>query len=325
MIFHNPYLLFLLLILVPLIVWYVLKWRNSNPSVGISTTSSLRKYRARFKIWLMHFCFTLQLIAVAAIIVALARPQTHDSLSSSSIEGTDIVIALDISSSMLATDLQPNRIEAAKEVASKFVNQRTNDNIGLVVFSGESLSLMPLTTDRAALINAIANTKTGELNDGTAIGDGIASSINRLVSGQAKSKSIILLTDGTNNAGDVAPSTAAQIAKQKGIRIYSIGVGTNGSIQITDPYGFSSTSMETKIDEAALQNISSLTGGKFFRATDSRTLRRVFEEIDSLEKSKINVNNFTQTKEDFMPWVIIALCALTLQLLIRYTVLRRIP
>ncbi len=325
MMFYHPGMLLLLLVNIPLVVWYVMKWRNSNPSVGMSSISTLRPFRATFKVGLMHFCFALQLIAVSCIIVALARPQTHDSLRSSSIEGTDIVIALDISSSMLATDLQPNRIDAAKEVASKFVSQRPNDNIGLVVFSGESLSLMPLTTDKAALINAISSTKTGALNDGTAIGDGIASSINRLVSGQAKSKSIILLTDGTNNAGDVAPSTAATIAKQKGIRIYAIGVGTNGSIRITDPYGFSTTTMETKIDEAALTNIANVTGGKYFRATDSRMLRQVFEEIDALEKSKINVNNFTQTEENFMPWILGALCALCLYLIVRYTVLRRIP
>ena len=325
MIFRHPWLLCLLIVNIPLIVWYVLKWRDSNPSVGMSTVSTLRQFRATFKVGLMHFCFALQLIAISCLIVALARPQTHDSLRSSSIEGTDIVLALDISSSMLATDLQPNRIDAAKEVASKFVSQRPNDNIGFVVFSGESLSLMPLTTDKAALVNAISNVKTGALNDGTAIGDGIASSINRLVTGQAKSKSIILLTDGTNNAGDVAPSTAAQIAKQKVIRIYAIGVGTNGSIRITDPYGFSTTTMETKIDEGALTSLANVTGGKYFRATDSRMLRHVFEEIDALEKSKINVNNFTQTEENFMPWILGALCALSLFLLIRYTVLRRIP
>lgn len=321
----HPWLLLLFIVYVPLIVWYVLKWRNANPSMGISSVASLRKYRCRSKVWLMHVCFGLQLVAIGGLIVALTRPQKHDSLRSSTIEGTDIVLALDISSSMLATDLEPNRIDAAKEVASKFVSQRPNDNVGLVVFSGESLSLMPLTTDKAALVNAIANTKTGSLNDGTAIGDGIASSINRLVSGQAKSKSIILLTDGTNNAGEVAPATAAQIARQKGIRIYSIGVGTNGTISITDPYGFSTTQMETKIDEEALKNIAAVTGGKYFRATDSRMLRQVFEEIDSLEKSKINVNNFTQTEDNFTPWIIVALCALGLQLLIRYTVLRRIP
>lgn len=325
MILLHPWRLLLLLLLVPLIAWYIWKWKNSNPSLAISTVSSIRKYGSCLKVWLMHFCFILQLVALSALIVALARPQTHNALQSSNIEGTDIVIALDISSSMLATDLQPNRIQSAKDVASKFVSNRPNDNIGLVVFSGESLSLMPLTTDKAALINAISTTKTGDLNDGTAIGDGLASSINRLVSGQAKSKSIILLTDGTNNAGDVAPSTAAQIAKQKGIRVYAIGVGTNGSIRITDPYGFSSTTMETKIDEQALKNIANTTGGKYFRATDSRTLRQVFDEIDSLEKSRIKVNNFTQTEENFTPWILIALCAYAAFLMLRYTFLRRIP
>ena len=321
----HPYYLLFLLILLPLIAWYVWKWRNANPSIGVSTAKPFLATPARFKVLLMHFCFFLQLVAIAAIIVAICRPQTHDSLRTSNVEGTDIVIAMDISSSMLATDLQPTRFQAAKDVAQKFVGQRTDDNIGLVVFSGESLSLMPLTSDKSAVINAIANVKPGILNDGTAIGDGIASAINRLVTGQAKSKSIILLTDGTNNAGDVAPATAAQIAKQKGIKIYTIGVGTNGSITITDPYGFSTTTMETKIDEAALKNIAQQTGGKYFRATDSRMLRDVFQEIDSLEKTRLNVNNYTQTEENFMPWILTAICALVLQLLIRYTVLRRIP
>jgi Ca-activated chloride channel family protein len=280
---------------------------------------------ARLKVALMHACFLLQLVALGGMIVALARPQTHDSQSSSNVEGTDIVLALDISSSMLANDLQPTRIQAAKDVAQKFVNHRPNDNIGLVVFSGESLSLMPLTGDKAAVINAISNVKTGDLNDGTAIGDGISSAINRLVSGQAKSKSIILLTDGTNNAGEVAPVTAAQIAKQKGIKIYTIGVGTNGTINITDPYGFSTTTMETKIDENVLKNIASITNGKYFRATDSHMLREVFDEIDNLEKTRLNVNSITRTDENFMPWLLLSLCAYSLFLLIRYTVLRRIP
>ena len=325
MLFAKPYLLFLLILIIPLVAWYVWKWRKSDPSVGVSTVAPILSFGTPYKVWLMHVAFALQVVAVAAIIVALARPQTHDSQRSSSVEGTDIVLALDISSSMLANDLQPNRIQAAKEVASKFVSRRDHDNIGLVVFSGESLSLMPLTTDRASVINAIAAAQTGALNDGTAIGDGIASSINRLISGQAKSKSIILLTDGTNNAGDVAPATAAQIAKQKGIRIYAIGVGTNGSIQITDPYGFSTTTMETKIDEAALKSIASTTGGKYFRATDTHTLRNVFAEIDQLEKSKINVNNYTQTEENFLPWILTALVALSISLLLRYTILRRVP
>jgi Ca-activated chloride channel family protein len=321
----KPYLLLLFILYIPIIAWYVMKWRNASPSMGVSSIKQVAMKPARLKVALMHACFLLQLVALGGMIVALARPQTHDSQSSSNVEGTDIVLALDISSSMLANDLQPTRIQAAKDVAQKFVNQRPNDNIGLVVFSGESLSLMPLTGDKAAVINAISNVKTGDLNDGTAIGDGISSAINRLVSGQAKSKSIILLTDGTNNAGEVAPVTAAQIAKQKGIKIYTIGVGTNGTINITDPYGFSTTTMETKIDENVLKNIASITNGKYFRATDSHMLREVFDEVDNLEKTRLNVNSITRTEENFMPWLLLSLCAYSLFLLIRYTVLRRIP
>lgn len=323
--FLHPGLLFLLIILVPLVAWYIWKWKNSSPSMGISTVSAFRRVRNSWKVSVMHLCFILQLVAIAALIVALARPQTHDSERSSKVEGTDIVLCLDISSSMLATDLAPTRFQAAKDVARKFVSARPDDNIGLVVFSGESLSLMPLTSDKSAVINAISNVDMGALNDGTAIGDGLSSAINRLVSGKAKSKSIILLTDGTNNAGDVAPSTAARIAKQKGIKIYTIGVGTNGSIQITDPYGFSTTTMETKIDEQALKSIADLTKGKYFRATDSKMLADIFSEIDSLEKTTLDVSKFTYTEENFLPWILVALCAITLRLLLRYTVLRRIP
>lgn len=323
--FLHPGYLFFLLILVPLVAWYIWKWRNSSPSMGLSTIKPFMRVRSSWKVLLMHFCFILQLIAIACVIVALSRPQTHDSERSSRVEGTDIVLCLDISSSMLATDLTPTRFQAAKDVARKFVNQRPDDNIGLVVFSGESLSLMPLTADKTAIINAISNVEMGALNDGTAIGDGLSSAINRLISGKAKSKSIILLTDGTNNAGDVAPTTAAQIAKQKGIKIYTIGVGTNGSIKITDPYGFSTTTMETKIDEQALKGIADLTKGKYFRATDSKMLNDIFAEIDSLEKTTLDVSKYTFTEENFMPWIFAALCALSLRLLIRYTVLRRIP
>lgn len=325
MMFLHPGLLFFLLILIPIAAWYVWKWKGSNASMGISSTDAFKKIPVSWRVYLMHFCFALILASIACVIVALARPQTHDSERKSRVEGTDIVIALDISSSMLATDLQPTRFDAAKDVAQKFVNQRTDDNIGFVVFSGESLSLMPLTNDKPALINAISGVKTGLLNDGTAIGDGLSSAINRLTSGKAKSKSIILLTDGTNNAGDIAPSTAAQIARQKGIKIYTIGVGTNGSIQITDPYGFSTTTMETKIDEAALKEIAKITNGKYFRATDTKMLRNIFSEIDSLEKTTLDVDKITRTEENFMPWILAALCLFAIQLLLRYTLLRRIP
>ena len=226
---------------------------------------------------------------------------------------------------MSATDFKPNRFVAAKDVATSFVNSRSNDNMGLVVFAGESLSLMPLTNDRAALVNAIANIDMGDLNDGTAIGDGLTSAINRISQGKAKSKSIILLTDGSNNAGDVPPVTAAQIAKQKGIKLYTIGVGTNGKMQIADPYGFSTTTLETKIDEPLLKNMAKLTGGKYFRAKDERVLKQVFDEIDSLEKSSIDVNSVTLTEEQFMPWLWVAFASLALALFLRYTIIRRIP
>ena len=320
-----PGLLWLFLLYIPLIAWYVWKHRNANPSMGMSTVTPFAKLPVSWKVWAMHGLFALQLIAIGALIVALARPQTHDHLRTSRIEGTDIVIALDISGSMTAKDFEPSRFAAAKDVATKFVNTRKDDNMGLVVFAGESLSLMPLTNDRAALINAIRQVEMGDLNDGTAIGDGLTSAINRIASGKAKSKSIILLTDGTNNAGDVPPSTAAQIAKQKGIKVYTIGVGTNGSIQITDPYGFSTTTMETKIDEQSLTQIAELTGGKYFRATDKEMLNDVFEEIDRLEKTVLDVDRFTLTDENFMPWLLVALCAMCASLLLRYTVLRRIP
>lgn len=323
--FLHPGMLWLLLILIPLIVWYFKKQHNANPSLGVSSIAPFANFGNSWKVWIVHLCFVLRLVCIAAIIVALARPQSHDTLKNSRVLGTDIVLAMDISGSMSATDFKPNRFIAAKEVATSFVNSRPNDNMGLVVFAGESLSLMPLTNDRAALVNAIANVEMGDLNDGTAIGDGLSSAINRISQGKAKSKSIILLTDGSNNAGDVPPVTAAQIAKQKGIKVYTIGVGTNGKMQIADPYGFSTTTLETKIDESLLKNISNLTGGKYFRAKDERMLKHVFEEIDSLEKSSIDVNSVTLTQEEFMPWIWLAFGALALSLLLRYTIIRRIP
>lgn len=325
MIFRHPWVLWLLTLLIPLIAWYVWKHRNANPTLGVSSLKAFSRMSPSWKVWLMHVAFALQLIAIAAGIVALARPQTTDSRRNSRILGTDIVIALDISGSMSATDFSPNRFAAAKEVASKFILNRPDDNMSLVVFAGESLTLMPLTNDRAALVNTLKGVEMGLLQDGTAIGDGLSSAINRLASGSAKSKSIILLTDGTNNAGDVPPATAAKIAAGKGIKVYTVGVGTDGSITITDPYGFSSTRLETKIDEESLKNIAKETGGKYFRAKDERVLQQVFSEIDKLEKTQLDVDRYTQVDENFMIWVAVAASALGLMLLMRYTVLRRVP
>lgn len=325
MILKYPWVLWFFLLYLPLLWWYFKKNRNATPSLGFSTLGAFKQLPRTWKEYLMKFSFGLKLVALACLIVALARPQTTDSTVKSRVEGTDIVLALDISGSMASKDFSPTRFEAAKEVAVNFVNQRSNDNLGLVVFAGESLSLMPLTYDRAALVNTLQNVELGDLTDGTAIGDGIASAVNRLVSGKAKSKSIILLTDGTNNAGEVPPSTAAEIAKQKGIKIYTIGVGTNGVIHITDPYGFSTTTLETKIDEESLTEIANLTGGKFFRAKDEKVLQKVFDEIDKLEKTALDVESYSRRDEAFMPWILAALCCYALSMLLRYTILRRIP
>lgn len=321
----NPGFLFLFLVYIPLIWWYIKKHKTGNPSMGVSSAKAYMRMGMSWKVMLLHGCFVLRLLAIGFVIIALCRPQSTDHLKSSSVEGTDIVLAFDISGSMSSQDFQPNRFEAAKEVAKRFINGRENDNMGLVIFAGESLSLMPLTTDRSALLNSLQNVQMGMMGDGTAIGDGLSSAINRVSSGQAVSKSIILLTDGTNNAGDVAPSTAAQIARQKGIRVYTIGVGTDGVVTIRDPYGFPSTTLETKIDEESLKSIASITGGKYFRATDNRMLSHVFDEIDSLEKTRLDVARYTQTEENFMLYIMIALLSFCVELLLRYTVLRRIP
>lgn len=323
MMLARPYLLWLFLIYIPLTVWYVMKHRQANPSLTMSSIASLKGHTS-WRVVMMHSLFVMRMLAIGLIIIALCRPQTHDHFRTSQIEGTDIILAVDISGSMMTPDFKPNRFEAAKDVATAFVNERENDNIGLVVFAGESLSLMPLTTDRTAVINAIRNIDMSAFNDGTAIGDGLASAINRVASGQAKSKSIILITDGTNNSGDIAPSTAAEIARQKGIRVYTIGIGTNGTAQYVDPYGIPTT-IETSIDVETLRSIASMTDGKFFRATDKKMLSKVFEEIDSLEKTKLDVSRHTRTDEDFMPYVWGALILLSLQLLLRHTLFRRIP
>lgn len=321
---QSPGFLWLFLIYVPLIVWYVMKHRNANPSLEISSAKAFEKLAPSPKVLILHTLFVLRLLAIGALIICLCRPQTHDSRQKSQIEGTDIVLSIDISGSMLSRDFKPNRFEAAKKVATKFVNARQNDNMGIVVFAGESFSLMPLTNNRAALINTINTIDMGMLSDGTAVGDGLVSAINRVSSGKAKSKSIILLTDGTSNAGDVPPQTAAKIAKQKGVRVYTIGVGTNGMVSVPDPFGFV-TQIETKIDEASLKSIARQTGGEYFRALDENMLNDIFDEIDKLEKTKLDVQQYTQTDEDFMRWAWAAMILFMMELIMRYAVLRRIP
>ena len=324
----HPHYLWLLLVLVPLIAWYLYKHRSLHPSLEISSTRAFRNTGTPWRAWLMHLLFLLQLGAIACVIIILARPQTRDSWNTSRVEGTDIVIALDISTSMLARDFKPDRFEAAQEVAAKFVAGREGDNIGLVIFAAESFTSLPMTTDRSMIANYINDIKMGMLQDGTAIGDGLATSINRIKEGKAKSKSIILLTDGSNNTGNVAPVTASEIAKQLGIKVYTIGIGTNGTAPYPQENEFGRivyTPLPVVIDEATLRTIADNTGGKYFRATGNNVLKEIFDEIDQLEKTKMDLRNFSSTEDNYMPWAIAALALFGLAVLLRYTLLRTTP
>ena len=327
----RPYLLWLFLLFVPLIAWYVYHYRNSEPTMRVSSTRSMAKLPTSWKVWFKHLMFAVQLAALGCLIVILCRPQSHDSWATSDVEGTDIMVALDVSTSMLAKDFTPNRLEAAKDVATRFVTGRDHDNIGLVLFAGESFTQVPMTMDNATLVNAIqgVNVSLGYIEDGTAIGDGIATAINRIKDGKAVSKSIILLTDGSNNAGVVAPLTAAEIAKRFDIKIYTIGVGSNGSapypVAIDYAGNIQYQTMPVVIDEATLQQIANATGGKYFRATSKGTLASIFKEIDTLEKTHMDVQRFSHTEDHYHPWAIALLVLLLVWMVGEYTVLRHIP
>ena len=329
MIFANPSYFWLFLIFIPLIVWYVMRQKNATPSMLISTTKAFDKVGTSWKVWLRHFMFVLRLAAIGCVIVILARPQTRDRWQTEETEGTDIVLALDVSTSMLARDFRPDRFEAAKEVASKFIAGRETDNIGIVIFSGESFTLVPMTSDKAVLLNYVQDIKMGMLEDGTAIGDGLATAINRIKGGKAKSKSIILLTDGSNNTGIVAPLTAAEIARRMGVKVYTIGVGTNGEAEFPigrNIYGkVEYQLMPVVIDEVTLKKIANTTGGAYFRATDKSTLNDIFNEIDKLEKTKMDVKQFSHTEDNYLPWALALLALVIVELLARNTILRNIP
>ena len=327
--FAKPIFLWLFLLYIPLIVWYILKNKKSDAAIRISSVSALSKLPTSYKVYLKHFLFVVRLAALGCVIIILCRPQTHDSWESSKTEGTDIVISLDVSTSMLARDFNPDRFEAAKEVASKFINGRESDNIGIVIFAGESFTLVPMTTDKAVLVNYIKEIKMGMLEDGTAIGDGLATAINRIKDGKAKSKSIILLTDGSNNTGVVAPLTAADIAAKYGIKVYTIGVGTTGSALFpvgVNVYGkVEYQQLPVVIDEATLKSIANKTGGKYFRATSKHVLKEIFSEIDKLEKTELDVRKYNQTEDNYMPWALLLLALLLIDIIARHTVLRNIP
>ena len=327
--FAKPIFLWLFLLYIPLIVWYILKNKKSDAAIRISSVSAFSKLPTSYKVYLKHFLFVVRLAALGCVIIILCRPQTHDSWESSKTEGTDIVISLDVSTSMLARDFNPDRFEAAKEVASKFINGRESDNIGIVIFAGESFTLVPMTTDKAVLVNYIKEIKMGMLEDGTAIGDGLATAINRIKDGKAKSKSIILLTDGSNNTGVVAPLTAADIAAKYGIKVYTIGVGTTGSALFpvgVNVYGkVEYQQLPVVIDEATLKSIANKTGGKYFRATSKHVLKEIFSEIDKLEKTELDARKYNQTEDNYMPWALLLLALLLFDIIARHTVLRNIP
>ena len=326
MTFANPEYLFLLLLLLPIVGWYIYELRKSDASVQVSDTRVLAAQPKSIRIWLLHVPFVLRIAVITLISIALARPQLTNKWSSQSTEGIDIMMALDISGTMLAEDLRPNRLEAAKKVASDFVIARPNDQTGLVVFAGESFTQCPLTTDHAVLVNLFKSVEYGMVEDGTAIGLGLANAVNRMKDSETKSKVIILLTDGSNNRGDIDPQTAAEIAKTYGIRVYTIGVGSYGQarVPVQTPIGKQYITMDNEFDETTLRSIAETTGGQYFRAKDNTSLKAIYDQIDQMEKTKLRVREFSKHTENFMPFLYAALICLLLELIIRYFVLRTI-
>lgn len=324
--FASPGYLFLLLFLIPVVGWYIYELHKADASVQMSSASTLKRSARSWRVYLLHVPFVLRVAAITLLSIALARPQLTNRWSSESTEGIDIMMALDISGTMQAEDLKPNRLEAAKQVASDFVIARPNDQIGLVVFAGESFTQCPLTTDHAVLVNLFKSVKFGMIEDGTAIGLGLANAVNRMKDSPTKSKVVILLTDGSNNRGDIDPLTAAEIAKTFGIRVYAVGVGSHGQarVPVQTPMGVQYMTMDSEFDETALQNIASTTGGQYFRATDNNSLKQIYEQIDQLEKTKLRVREYAKHTDTFAPFLMAALLCLLAEILLRYFVLRTI-
>jgi Ca-activated chloride channel family protein len=294
-------------------------------------TFAFRNAPKSWRMRLIPLQLVLRLLAFTMVVIVLARPQTHNSWKHRTVEGIDIMLAMDVSTSMLAEDLRPNRIEAAKQVAAEFIIGRPNDNIGLTIFAGEAFTQCPMTTDHASLLNLLHNVRTDIaqrlIEDGTAIGMGLANAVSRLKDSKAKSKVVILLTDGSNNRGDLSPMTAAEIAKSFGIRVYTIGVGTNKVAPYPMPVagGVQYINIPVEIDTKMLQEIASATEGDFYRATNNKELQQIYKEIDKLEKSKLNVKKFSKRYEAYQPFAIAAVILLLLEILLRITVFRKLP
>lgn len=330
--FVNKEYFLLLLLLMPYVLWYFLYHKKSEPTIRMGDTYAYQNAHRSWRVRIMHTPMLLRCITFLLIIFALARPQTHNSWDNKSVEGIDIMLAMDVSTSMLAEDLKPNRIEAAKEVASEFISGRPNDNIGLTIFAGEAFTQCPMTVDHASLLNLLRNVRTdiaarGLIQDGTAIGMGLANAITRLKNSKTKSKVIILLTDGSNNMGDISPMTAAQIAQSMGIRVYTIAVGTNKVAPYPMPVGgtIQYVNIPVDIDTKTLSDIAATTEGNFYRATNTKELKRIYQDIDKLEKTKMNVKKFSKHYEAYQPFAIAAIISLLLEILLRNTVLRRLP
>ena len=327
--FKNPIFFILLLALVPYILWYVLKYKRSLPSLKVPETVKYRMAPKSFRLYLFHVPFLLRLVLFTLVICILARPQSKHTWSDTDVEGIDIMLAVDVSTSMLAQDFKPNRVEALKAIAQQFIERRPNDNMGLTIFAGEAYTQCPLTTDHAVLMNLYSSVDCnmaarGIIDDGTAIGDGIMNAILRLKDSQAKSKVIILLTDGVNNSGNISPTTAAEIAQKYGIRIYTIGIGTTGMAPYPLPTG-STVMLPVEIDEPTMNRISKETGGRYFRAQKNADLSAVYADIDKMERTKFNVKEFSKRSELFEPYALAAFIVLLLEILLRYIVLKRLP
>lgn len=324
--FANPQFFWLLLVLPLMVVWYGYWNKKSKPNVTLSSTIAFKKMSS-WKDYLYHSLFAFRLFAVTLIIIALARPQTHSENAQTKItDGIDIVMAIDVSSSMLSQDLKPNRFEALKKVASQFVKDRPNDRIGLVVYAGESYTKTPVTTDKGIILSSLAELTYGQVEDGTAIGMGLATAVNRLKESKAKSRVIILLTDGVNNSGVIDPLIAAELAAEYGIKVYTVGIGTNG--MALSPYALNPDGsimyrmLQVEIDESLMKKIAQVTHGRYFRATNNQKLQQIYDEINKLETSKIEEFKYTEVDEKFRLLVIIATALLFLEFLLKHTVFR---
>lgn len=330
--FANKEYLFLLLLVIPYLLWYLMYRKKSEPTMRVADTFAYRFAPKSWKVRLMPLQMLLRVVAFVMLVIVLARPQTQNSWKNKTVEGIDIMLAIDVSTSMLAEDLKPNRLEAAKQVAAEFISGRPDDNIGLTIFAGEAFTQCPMTTDHSSLLNLLQNVRTdiaarGLIQDGTAIGMGLASAVSRLKDSKAKSKVVILLTDGSNNMGDLSPMTSAEIAKSLGIRVYTIGVGTNKVAPYPMPVagGVQYVNVPVEIDTRTLSDIAATTNADFYRATNTGELHEIYKEIDKLEKSKLSVTQFSKRHDAYQPFAAAAALALLLELLLRITVFRRIP